>query len=246
MVKICKISQLDQLEKSPNGCLVDTNILFALNNSCEKFHEDAQKSFCFVREKKHIPVYTNVNIKLEFIDLLRRLIIPKHLMGLYQNKEDLGLEIKKKLESLKDNLNKSELELKTFKLSDWDIKEWRRLLSKIFNHKGRENKNAWEIFCSDYLSGALSDIWYETEKQWDMKLLSYKTDKALFIKEPEWNDMISFVEKFGIGSSDAMILNFFLCSKIPLLLTADRDLLYAIEKSNLFKNKIIAISDTFI
>ena len=62
-----------------------------------------------------------------------------------------------------------------------------------------------------------------------MELLSYKTNKALFIKEPEWNDMISFVERFGIGSSDAMILNFFLCSKIQLLLTADRDLLYAIK-----------------
>ena len=40
-------------------------------------------------------------------------------------------------------------------------------------------------------------------------------------------------------------LNFFLCSKIPLLLTADRDLLYAIEKSNSFENKVVAVPDTF-
>ena len=128
MVKICKMSQLDQLKELPNGCLVDTNILFALNNAYDKFHEDAYKSFLFVKDR--ILVYTNVNIKLEFIDLLRRLIIPKHLMGLHQNKKDLGSGIEEKLENLKDNLDKSKIELKTFKLSDWEIKEWRRLLSR--------------------------------------------------------------------------------------------------------------------
>ena len=216
--------------------------MFALNNSYEKFHEDAQKSFQFL-SKNDIPVYTNVNIKSEFINLLRRLIIPKHLMELYKNKEVLVPDIKEKLENLKDKIDKSESKLKTFKLSDKEIKNWRDLLSKISNH--RQEKDAWAIFCSDYLSGVLSKAWNETEKQWNMKLLSYKTDKTLFTREPDWKNMILFVEQFGIGSFDAMILNFFSCSKIPLLLTADRDLLYVIKKSGSFKNKIIAIPDTF-
>ena len=244
MVKVCKINQLNQLKQPPSGCLADTNILFALYNPYEKYHQDAKKSFNFLSEN-NIPVYTNVNIKSEFIDLLRKLIISKYLMELYQSKKELNPDIEEKLGKLKDKLDKSKSKLKTFKLSDDEIKKWRDLLSKASSHKQR--KDDWEIFCSDYLSGALSNLWNETEKQWNMNLLSYhkETDKALFIKEPEWQDMILLVEKFGVGSSDAMILNFFLCSRIPLLLTADKDLLYTIEKSNLFKNKIIAVPDTF-
>ena len=150
------------------------------------------------------------------------------------------------MKELRNKFHKSKSKRKTFIFQDNDIKEWRILLSRFPSNKTQKGQDSWETFCSEYLSKVLSAGLKETEKQWNMRLLSYKADKALFIKEPEWDDMISFVERFGIGSSDAMILNFFLCSKIQLLLTADRDLLYAIKKSNLFKNKIIAIPDSFI
>ena len=243
MVKICKISQLDQIKTPLKRCLVDTNILFALNNPREKFHRDAKMSFEFLRKKK-ISVYTNMNIKSEFIDLFRKLIIPKHLIGLYENRRDLDLEVKDKLKSLKSDVEKSEKKLKTFKLSDHEIKKWQRLLSKISNYKGGKSKDAWEEFCSDYLSGALSEVWSQTKEQWNMTLLSPTDNHDYFDRVPEWDDMILFVEKFGIGSFDAMILNFFLCSKIPLLITADKHMLYTIKKSNLFENKIIGVPDT--
>ena len=90
MVKTYKMSQLDQIGESPRGCLIDTNVLFALNNLYEKHHKDAHKSFQFLSEN-NIPVYTNVTIRSEFIDLLRRVLIPKYLLG-------LGLKDNKDLE----------------------------------------------------------------------------------------------------------------------------------------------------
>ena len=245
MAKIVPISQLDDelnVNKFEDGCLIDTNTLFAFYHPDDDFYRFAKKVYSFLSTNS-ISVYTNVNIKSEFIDLFRRFFIRKGLLHLYESikekEREKFLDLMKELKSLG----------KKDKFYDTNIKEYRKLLSSthsLFSDVASNERDDWESFCSYYLSNELSKAWSEAKEQWNMDLLSYKTDKALFIKEPEWKDMISFVEKFGIGSSDAMILNFFLCSKIPLLLTADRDLLYTIEKSNLFKNKIIAIPDTFI
>ena len=42
--------------------------------------------------------------------------------------------------------------------------------------------------------------------------------------------MVGLVEKFGIGTSDAMILNLFQCSKLDMLITTDTDLVYAFKR----------------
>ena len=229
MTQIVSVSKLgNQLNIIRDGCLIDTNVLFAFYHSNDDFYGFAQKVYDCLSTNS-ISVYTNVNIKLEFIDLFRRSFIHRGICTHYNlEKSKLSTEEIGKLKTLAEK----------DRLYDQDVKS----AYKFFDSK---QKNGWKKFCSNYLSKALFEIWNETEKQWNMKLLSYKTDKALFIKEPEWKGMILFVERFGIGSSDAMILNFFLCSKIPLLLTADKHMLYTIKKSNLFKNKIVAVPDSF-
>ncbi len=229
MTQIVPISQLDnQLDMIKDGCLIDTNTLFAFYHCNDNFYRFAQKVYDCLSTNS-IPVYTNVNIKLEFIDLFRRFFIHR------------GIRIRYDLEKSKPpirNLNKLKEWDEKNRLYDQDVKGARKLFDSNW-------KNGWEEFCSYYLSGVLSNLWNETKEQWNMNLLSPKDNPAYFDQEPKWNEMISFVEKFGIGSSDAMILNFFLSSKIPLLLTADKDLRYVIKKSNLFKNKVIAIPDSF-
>ncbi|MFA6236240.1 MAG: hypothetical protein WC635_02845 [Bacteriovorax sp.] len=45
--------------------------------------------------------------------------------------------------------------------------------------------------------------------------------KEFFDKHPLWENMVKIVGPSGIGSSDAMIINLFQESKIPLKITAD-------------------------
>lgn len=45
--------------------------------------------------------------------------------------------------------------------------------------------------------------------------------KEFFDKHPSWENMVKIVGLSGIGSSDAMIINLFQESKIPLMITAD-------------------------
>ena len=42
--------------------------------------------------------------------------------------------------------------------------------------------------------------------------------------------MVDIIGRFGIGSADAMIINFFLCSKFPVIVTGDEDMAYAVER----------------
>jgi hypothetical protein len=48
-------------------------------------------------------------------------------------------------------------------------------------------------------------------------------EQKFFTSRPKWEEMVSIVGKMGIGSSDAMIINLFLQSTIPIMVTADND-----------------------
>ena len=38
--------------------------------------------------------------------------------------------------------------------------------------------------------------------------------REFFDSDPDWNDMVDIIGRFGIGSADAVIINFFLCSTV--------------------------------
>ena len=82
------------------------------------------------------------------------------------------------------------------------------------------------MFCRNYLSGKLAPIWSDAEKELGLNFISLRSeDNSSYLdKIPDWEDVISMMGKYGIGSSDAMILNMFLCSKIPVLLTTDLEM----------------------
>jgi hypothetical protein len=52
--------------------------------------------------------------------------------------------------------------------------------------------------------------------------------------------MVDIVGKFGVGSSDAMIINLFVESKLPLIVTSDRDVAKAVLGLNLPGKYILA------
>jgi hypothetical protein len=54
--------------------------------------------------------------------------------------------------------------------------------------------------------------------------------RDFFERDPEWNEMVQIMGRSGIGSSDAMILNLFVCSRLPLIVTTDEDVAYTLER----------------
>jgi hypothetical protein len=58
-----------------------------------------------------------------------------------------------------------------------------------------------------------------------------------------WKGMVDLMGRFGIGSADAMILNLFLSSHFPILLTLDKDMAYCMKKLNPI-NKLVFLPDS--
>lgn len=105
MAKILGISKLESFlsakENSCTGCLVDTSILFALSYPLDIFNEDAEMAFN-VFAKQSMPIFTNVNVRTEFIELHRRVAIPEALIDLLKDAEvSLDLELIQQLKSLR-------------------------------------------------------------------------------------------------------------------------------------------------
>jgi predicted nucleic acid-binding protein len=101
-----------------HGCIVDTNVLFAASYPSDKFNKWTEKAFKLLHKYK-IPIYTNINVRFEFLELYRREIILKGLLRMFDNlKGSLDGEIKTHLEKLKDKVHKARSKNKPFKFRD--------------------------------------------------------------------------------------------------------------------------------
>ena len=107
-----------------NGCFVDTSILFAESYPPDEFNTEAEEVFEFLAELE-IPIFTNVNVRAEFIDLHRRVMIPDALGDLYTNHgKSLDKQLYSKLQSINTSLTTARNTGKPFKFDE------QKLLSK--------------------------------------------------------------------------------------------------------------------
>ena len=155
----------------------------------------------------------------------------------------LDNEIVQQLKSLRASYRKFQKEEKSYKLDDRAIKKYRQLLQKY----ELNGKDGWEQFCEDYLTGTIQSIWDTTVDQWNLNFISLRaTEKHPLIQnEVTWKNMVKLVERFGLGSMDAMILNLFQCFTLSILLTADSDLAYSAQRLKL-KNKLVFVPDSLL
>ncbi len=210
-----------------NGCLVDTSILFAGSYDLDEFNTEAAGLFDYLAELK-IPLYTNVNIRAEFIDLHRRAQIPEGLASLYSYEgKSLDPFLYSKLQVIATKFNEAKNNGNAYKFNEENIKEWRRRL-KSFQVN---NSDGWLKFCEDYLQGKIENIWDDTCSELNINFLSVRgSDKSDWLEnELTWEAMASIVGRFGIGSFDAMIINLFLNSHFSAIITADKEIAYVIE-----------------
>ncbi len=113
-------------------------------------------------------------------------------------------------------------------------------------HKGKSG-DAWEIFCRDRLLGQMERIWDLAEEELGLNFISLRSDDSSpFLNQvPDWRDASVLIGKYGLALADAMILNMFLCSKIPVLLTADLEMAEVASKESKGTKKIFVPISVF-
>jgi len=220
-----KISNLESsLEKYPQlkqGCIVDTNLLFASSYESDLYNDWSEEVFELL-QKNSIPVYTNMNVRSEFINLQRRVLIAEGLSKFYSDTSSfLEGVIYEKLKKIKRRGVDSATKGTPFKVSESEITEF----MVLFGHEPfSDGPSGWTIFCRDYFAPYLSRVWPDIVKKLKINFLGTREIESgeFFDKHPSWDNMIAILGESGIGSADAMILNLFQESKLPLLITADK------------------------
>ncbi len=210
-----------------SGCLVDTSILFAASYTPDKFNRESEGLFEYLAELE-IPIFTNVNIRLEFINNHRRVMIPEGLCDLLNIQgKNLDGALQAKLQSVYALLTQAKNQDKPYKFQEEQIQSWRRILrARKFG-----GKEAWLQFCADFLKGKVEAIWDETCKELGVNFFSLRgSDESEWLETAlDWDDMASLVGEYGIGSSDAMITNLFLNSRFSSIVTADEGIAYVVS-----------------
>ncbi len=100
------------------GCIVDTSILFAATYDLDEFNSVAVDVFDYLGELE-IPLLTNVNIRAEFIDLHRRVMIPEGLGSMFsESGKKLDPPLYTKLQSVSAELIESRRTGRPYKFND--------------------------------------------------------------------------------------------------------------------------------
>jgi hypothetical protein len=240
-----KFSQIKDLApKFPavrNGIVADTNIIFAGSYDLDHFNSEVADFMIDIRELE-IPLYTNVNIRTEFLDLHRRVLIAECLIDMYEGAaKDMSSGLAHQLKSLRTRYRTAIDEGRVFKLSDKEIKNFRNYL--IPSSAG--DQDGWEIFCENCFLDKMAVVWDVAVRELGLNTLSLREGERSprVTGDISWEEMVKLVGRFGIGVSDAMILNLFLNSNFGALVTADLDAVYCLDKLK-WSDKVVIIPDS--
>jgi len=242
-------SELDTLlEAHPGagtGFLIDTNILVSSTYDLDRFNEIAAECMDRLIERA-IPLYCNVNIRLEFLEIHRRIVISDSLLDFEHRctKALLPPHLASELTNYRNSYErrrKKRPDEPPLRLSDTEIKSFKFMMLKIL---GRNGDDLWTEFCQKYVGSQITELWNETERGFGLNFLSLrKEDQERHLhRKPDWDDVIRFMSNPGLSSSDAMIVNMFFASKFEVIASSDFDIAIAVKKSGL-KEKHCLIPD---
>ena len=246
MGRVLPFSQLPAETLSRGGsqlsCIVDTSILFAAVYDRDCYNTEAVELFEQMATLE-VEAYSNVNIRSEFLNLQLKVIMGEALLGLLHDYGGgLHPTLLAKLRSLKTRFDNAMSDDRGFKLSDFELGEFRRLLTSFVS---TPNRNGWIVFCENYLHGCIAETWRSVENDLGINFLSLRgveSPEQLLI-HPTWEGMVDLMERYGLGSADAMILNLFLSVDIPWLVTADRGLAFGAQHA-CPREKLIFVPDS--
>jgi hypothetical protein len=233
-------SELDELLKAhPNakkGFLIDTNILVAATYDLDKYNEIAV-NFIDSLADREIPLYCNVNIRSEFLEIHRRIVISEAILDFEVkcDKTMLPPELASELTSYRNSYErkrKNKPDEPPRKLSESEIKAFKLMMVNI---QGNSGDDLWTEFCDNNIGTQIIELWEETEIEFGLNFLSLrKEDQELHLNQkPEWEDVVKLMSNPGLSSADAMIVNMLYVSKFEVIASSDVDIAIALKKSRL-------------
>ena len=235
------LSSYLKTSKRDPACFVDTSILFSATYDSDAFNSESELEFDLLAEAG-FSIFTNVNVRSEFLENHRRVLIPEILIDLLAAKgSQLDPILHEKIKSHRTSYQKKVAEEKNTKMDPVQIKIWRRLLSEY----SFDGIDGWTLFCRDFLKGKIHRIWQDTEKLFALNFISTRIgEESPYLEQfPNWESAIDLMERYGLASFDAMIVNMFLCSKISFLLTADLEMADCVNKESK-RSKLVFVPDS--
>lgn len=237
---------LTALNKKPSlkhGLIVDTNVLISATYDSDNFFEPTTQFFDYLSEHE-VPIYCNVNVRAEFLEIHRRIIFTEALIDFFREVDRtlLPFDISAQLGKWSANNKKRVDEQRSpLRLSEADIKKIKLGLMQIIDGE----KNLWATLCENKIGNKLESLWNETEDELGLNFLSTRNEDSspLFNSSPEWSDAVKLIERHGLSSSDAMILNMFFCSSLDAIVSSDQEVADIITQSELLE-KICFVPDS--
>lgn len=226
---------LKGLESRPQGCFVDTNLLFAADYDIHRLYDEAIYLGEMILSHK-IAIFSNTTIRSELLELKRRVLVGEALLDFLEvGRKYLSIRLVNALRALRTSVQDAISQGSHHLLSDKQIKKFRDLFEREIG------PGSWQSFCAKFIGNKLEVEW---EQQVERKGINYLDGKqSEFLKEPvEWVDAIQLIENYGIGVSDAMIVNIFLRSVFPFIVTADSDVAYCMV--NVSSDKVVVVPDS--
>ena len=225
-----------------NGLVIDTNVLVSATYDSDPFYDLTNDFLDFVIEND-VPLFCNVTVRTEFLEIHRRIIFSEILFD-FADTANLPMTLASQLGKWKKNNQTRKDSGKTpLRLSESDIKKVKLEMMKISSG----DSDVWSILCQKKIGNKLGDLWQQTVDGFGLNFLSVRTEDIPehLNKAPDWGDVIRLIEQYGLSSSDAMILNMFFVSKFNALITSDQEVAVTFKKIQA-KEKICFVPHKFI
>lgn len=244
MAQVFPFSNIDEClggtPPSPLRCIADTSYLIALVYDLDPSHEDAVQSFEFLVEKG-FSFFSTVTTRAEYLERQRRIRITEALMTIRSVPQiDLDKTVRAELTNLKKWIDGQISKDRAPVPSDRELKRIRDLMLSKRTDTG---VNSWTAMCQNQLRGTLSAAWDDVVNTVGISHIELGENEfqELITEKVTWAKACSIAEETGVGISDAMILNMFNCSQIPMLLSTDVD--FGIAATAIKPQKVILLPD---
>ncbi len=236
------LTTLNQHPQLRNGLIVDTNVLISATYDTDIFFDTTTQFFDYLIENE-MPIYCNVTVRAEFLEIHRRIIFTEMLIDFFHQVDRTLLPnlIAVQLGKLvANNTRRIDQQKAPSRLSESEIKIIKLGLIQISSN----GKNLWDTLCESKIGNKLETLWAEAENDLGLVFLSTRNEdfSPLFNSSPEWIDVVKLVQNHGLSSSDAMILNLFFCSSLKAIVSSDLEVALMINKKD-SRNKICFIPD---
>lgn len=217
-------------ESLRTGIIADTNILISASYDLDPSNTETVQFFDLLAESE-VPIFCNVNVRSEFLEIHRRIIFTEALLDFEAqvDKTKIPKDLVSKLNSIRSQSEKRTKHAKApLRLSEADIKDFKSKMSQICSGAS----DLWTALCEDRVGDKPASVWKETEDAFGINFLSMRKEdrEQYFIKSPSWDDAMRLMESHGLSSSDAMIVNMFLCSKLRAIVTSDWEVASSLHK----------------